>query len=252
MEQKIKKEHFTLFIDECGDPNLEKFDKTFPIFTLCGILVPERKMKWLENEMRKLKQELWGHDDVIFHSREIRNCSKQFVNLLETEVKNRFYARINEILSVEDIYVIICCCILKEPFVERFNTGEDVYGLSLKYLVDRAIFHIDDCTEGKAALRIIVERRNPNQNQALLSYYNGLRVKGTKWVASERLTDRIKSFTFVGKKDNVIGLQIADLIAYPISRHVLNPERPNPAFQIIAKNIYTFKGAKLGFKIIPH
>ena len=214
--------------------------------------MPERKMKWLENEMRKLKQELWGHDDVIFHSREIRNCSKQFVNLLETEVKNRFYARINEILSVEDIYVIICCCILKEPFVERFNTGEDVYGLSLKYLVERAIFHIDDCTEGKAALRIIVERRNPNQNQALLSYYNGLRVKGTKWVAAERLTDRIKSFTFVGKKDNVIGLQIADLIAYPISRHVLNPERPNPAFQIIAKNIYTFKGAKLGFKIIPH
>lgn len=86
----------------------------------------------------------------------------------------------------------------------------------------------------------------------LLKYYNGLRVKGTKWITAERLVDRVKSFTFEDKKQNIIGLQIADLIAYPISRHVLNPERPNPAFDVIAKNIYSYKGAKLGFKIIPH
>ena len=244
--------HYTLFIDECGDPNLEKFDKTFPLFTLCGILVHENKLTWLENEINSLKCELWDNQEVIFHSREIRNCSRNFANLLDIQTKNRFYTRINEILGAENIYVIVCCCILKEPFIERFNTGEDVYGLSLKYLIERAIFHIDDCTDGNAKLRIVVERRNPKQNKILLKYYNGLRVKGTKWITAERLINRIKKFSFADKKDNVIGLQIADLIAYPISRQVLNPERPNPAFQIIAKNIYTYKGARLGFKIIPH
>ena len=252
MGHDSKKEHFTLFIDECGDPNLEKFDKTFPIFTLCGVLISDKKLGYLENDVNCLKQDLWGNKDVIFHSREIRNCSKDFVNLLDKETKTCFYNRINEVLGAEDVYVIVCCCILKEPFIERFNTGEDVYGLSLKYLIERAIFHIDDCTDGNARLRIVVERRNPNQNQALLKYYNGLRVNGTKWITAERLTDRIKSFSFVGKKDNVIGLQIADLIAYPISRQILNPDRPNPAFQIVAKNIYTYKGAKLGLKIIPN
>ena len=252
MEQDNRKEHFTLFIDECGDPNLEKFDKTFPIFTLCGVLISDKKLVYLENEVNVLKKDLWGNKDVIFHSREIRNCSKDFVNLLDKDTKMRFYNKINEILGAEDVYVIVCCCILKEPFIERFNTGEDVYGLSLKYLIERAIFHIDDSTDGSARLRIVVERRNPNQNQALLKYYNGLRVKGTKWITAERLTDRIKSFSFVGKKDNVIGLQVADLIAYPISRQILNPDRPNPAFQIIDKNIYTYKGARLGLKIIPH
>ncbi|MBP3535330.1 MAG: DUF3800 domain-containing protein [Muribaculaceae bacterium] len=244
--------HYTLFIDECGDPNLEKFDKTFPLFTLCGILVHENKLTWLENEINSLKCELWDNQEVIFHSREIRNCSRNFANLLDIQTKNRFYTRINEILGAENIYVIVCCCILKEPFIERFNTGEDVYGLSLKYLIERAIFHIDDCTDGNAKLRIVVERRNPKQNKILLKYYNGLRVKGTKWITAERLINRIKKFSFADKKDNVIGLQIADLIAYPISRQVLNPECPNPAFQIIAKNIYTYKGARLGFKIIPH
>lgn len=249
---KDKKFYYTLFIDESGDPNLEKFDKTFPLFTLCGVLIPDKKLQWLEKEIKSLKRELWDSEDIIFHSREIRNCSKAFVNLLDSQIKGRFYSRINEILGKEDVYVIVCCCILKEPFVERFNTGEDVYGLSLKYLIERAIFHIDDCTEGKAKLRIIVERRNPKQNNMLLKYYNGLRVNGTKWITSERLVDRIKGFNFEYKRDNIIGLQVADLIAYPIGRQVLNPERHNPAFEIIAKNIYTYKGAKLGLKIIPH
>ncbi|MDE6269842.1 MAG: DUF3800 domain-containing protein [Muribaculaceae bacterium] len=248
----VKKEHFTLFIDECGDPNLEKFDKTFPLFTLCGVLVSDKKMDWLEKEINNLKLSIWGNKDIIFHSRDIRNCSKDFVNLLDERTKKQFYSGINQLLGAENVYVIVCCCILKEPFVERFNTGEDVYGLSLKYLIERAIFHIDDCVEGKARLRIVVERRNPNQNHTLLKYYNGLRIKGTKWITAERLVDRIKSFSFVGKKDNVVGLQVADLIAYPISRHILNPDRPNPAFQVVAKNIYTYKGARLGLKIIPH
>ncbi len=252
MEIEQKRKHYTLFIDECGDPNLERYDKTFPLFTLCGILVPSDKLKWLENEIKDLKRELWHDESVIFHSREIRNHSKSFVNLLEPDVKARFYERINDILGAENVYVIVCCCIMKEPFVERFNTGEDVYGLSLKYLIERAIFHMDDCENGNCKLSIVVERRNPNQNQMLLRYYNGLRVKGTKWITAERLTDRIKGFSFKYKTDNIIGLQVADLIAYPISRYVLNPERPNPAFQVIAKHIYTYKGARLGFKIIPH
>jgi hypothetical protein len=33
---------------------------------------------------------------------------------------------------------------------------------------------------------------------------------------------RKPSFKFCDKKDNVIGLQIADLTAYPLARHLLN------------------------------
>ncbi len=98
MDTLDKKIHYTLFIDESGDPNLEKFDKTFPLFTLCGVLIPDRKLKWLEEEIKSLKRELWDSEDIIFHSREIRNCSKSFINLLDNQIKERFYSRINEIL----------------------------------------------------------------------------------------------------------------------------------------------------------
>lgn len=69
MEIEQRRKHYTLFIDECGDPNLEKYDRTFPMFTLCGILVSSDKLKWLENEINGLKRELWQDESVIFHSR---------------------------------------------------------------------------------------------------------------------------------------------------------------------------------------
>ena len=55
---------------------------------------------------------------------------------------------------------------------------------------------------------------------------------------------------FVPKAANIIGLQIADLIAYPIACHIMWPERPNPAFDIIKGNIYVSDGKELGIKVI--
>lgn len=61
-----------------------------------------------------------------------------------------------------------------------------------------------------------------------------------------------RSNILLSEQYNVIGLQLADLIAYPITRHVLDPISPNPAYEIVRDKIYTYKGAVLGMKIIPH
>ena len=55
------------------------------------------------------------------------------------------------------------------------------------------------------------------------------------------------------KISNCLGLQLADLVARPIGRHVMNPEQPNRAFDII-KNKIDSKNGKLegyGLKIFP-
>lgn len=245
------KAKYYLFIDECGDHQLDKFNPNFPIFTLCGFLVPDDKLHELEESVKAFKREFFNDDNVIIHSRDIRKQEKAFSILQYTEVRQRFYDRINGILGQHDVYVIVCCSILKEPFIERFSRGEDVYGLSLKYLIERAIFCMDDHLEN-GTLDIYIERRGVKQDRSLLNYYNRLRSTGTKWVTAERLVDRLGRFIFSYKKDNIIGLQLADLIAYPITRHVLEPKSPNPAYDVISDKIYTYKGAVLGMKIIPH
>lgn len=250
LESQAKQKYY-LYIDECGDQNLENFNPEFPIFTLCGVLVSRESKKKLEAAFNALKQEFWGNEDVIIHSRDIRRCKNEFQVLLETEIKNRFYTRVNEILSQNEAYVVVACTILKEPFIRLFSKAEDVYGLSLSYLLERSIFCVDDNDED-AVIDVIFEKRGKNEDRNLTKFYNGLRVTGTKWVDAERLQRRIGAFTARSKKDNIVGLQIADLIAYPIARKVLNADAPNPAFDIIKPSIYSSNGALLGFKVIPH
>lgn len=63
-------------------------------------------------------------------------------------------------------------------------------------------------------------------------------------------TIRISFFTAV-TSENVIGLQVADLIAYPITRHVLNPDGVNLAYDVLKKNIYQVDGKMYGMKVFP-
>ena len=44
---KMTNTHYHLYIDECGDQNLNSFSPTFPIFTLCGVLVRDDKASLL-------------------------------------------------------------------------------------------------------------------------------------------------------------------------------------------------------------
>ena len=251
MSENSNNTKYYLYIDECGDQNLENFNPNFPVFTLCGVLVSRDNDRKLEKEFNELKMEFWGSKDIIIHSREIRRCKNEFINLLDPDTKNRFYERVNSILSQNDAYVVIACTILKEPFIRLFSNTEDVYGLSLSYLIERCIFCVDDKKES-ASIDIIFEKRGKIEDRTLTKFYNSLRVTGTKWVTPERLQKHIRGFTSRAKKDNIIGLQIADLIAYPIARNVLNPEKPNPSFEIIKSSIYSSKGTLLGFKVIPH
>lgn len=57
---------------------------------------------------------------------------------------------------------------------------------------------------------------------------------------------------FTLKKANSIGLQLADLIAYPLGRHVLKPHEENLAFKIIEQKFHKFPNyLQKGLKISP-
>jgi len=55
-------------------------------------------------------------------------------------------------------------------------------------------------------------------------------------------------------KENTIGLEIADLCAYPLARHILNPSEPYIPFKIIEDKIYCKNKGEYegwGLKIFP-
>lgn len=245
------KSKYNLYIDECGDHCLAAYDQNFPIFTLCGILVPVKMINSFQESINKLKIEFWGTTEVILHSRDIRKCEKHFQILFDNEVKQKFYTRVNELLAKSGIYVIVCCSVLKENCIAKHGVNADVYETALKYVLQRSIFCVDDINQNGGSINIIVEKRGKREDAALTAYFNKLRVTGMHYISPERFTNHIAHFGFSDKKDNIFGLQVADLIAYPISRHVLAPDKSNPAFDVIYPNIYKNGDKLLGLKIFP-
>lgn len=253
---KADKPKYYLFIDECGDHNLAKYDPGFPVFTLCGILVSRQNLNALNKAFEELKIEIFGTKNVVIHSVDIRKWRGPFSVLSDEALRTSFFEGIEKILRQNEAYVIVSCTILKEQLSKFCVRGEedDVYGLSLSYLFERSIFCVDNEIRGslRPEISIVVERRGKREDNKLLNYYNGLRNRGTKWVAADRLRTRISDFGFKNKKDNIIGLQIADLIAYPVTIHLLYPERNNPSYEAVKHNIFQDKGVLLGQKVIPH
>ena len=243
---------YYLYIDECGDHNLKNYDEQFPIFTLCGVIVCEDKREWLENEVHALKDEFWGNQYTILHSRDIRKCQRGFEILFDLEVKKRFYERVNRILGTAEVYTIVACAILKEPYIRNYGRLNDVYAQSLSFVLERAVFYLEGLHEEEIEMHTVVEMRGKKEDEKLRLFYNQLLDNGTYWVNTERLKKYAKSFTLLPKKANVIGLQVADLVAYPITRHILDPNEPNMAYEIIKNNIYTENLKQVGIKIIPH
>lgn len=242
-----------LFLDETGDHGLSFVDQNFPLFILAGCLFDDKELEKIEKETNDFKKEFFGTTEVILHSRSIRKCEGAFQILFDLEIKKKFYERLDKIIG-EANFTIISSGVNKERHIKKYGKGaRDPYALSLSFIIERLIFYLDK--KGvSTTVDIKIEKRGRTEDQQLLNQYNTILDKGTYYVSSERLRNKITNFKSFLKKDNIAGLQIVDLCAYPLARHILNPKEPYPPFEIIKSKIYcdnkgNFNG--YGLKIFP-
>src|SRR5690606_424575 len=131
---------YYLYIDESGDHGLVNLDVDFPVFLLCGILISEENYNLIRNKFNVIKGELWGNKEVIFHSRDIRKCNKEFQILFDLNLKKKFYEHINDIIRNSQ-YRIIASAINKTKYIKTYGKlSNDVYELALSFIIERAVF----------------------------------------------------------------------------------------------------------------
>ena len=148
-------------------------------------------------------------------------------------------------------------CYLGLPFTEHIKRygkwASNPYTLSLSFILEELPL-LNSSGTGNT-VQIYAEKRGRKEDSQLLSHFNSVLDSGTYYVSSVRLKKIIKSFRFHHKRENIIGLQIADLCAYPIARHILNPKEPYLPFEIIESKIYseikTGRKRGWGLKVFP-
>lgn len=251
VNQQDKKHHF--FLDETGDHGLTFIDENFPIFLLAGCLFEDSEYLKLSKEINKLKQGFFNTPEVILHSRDIRKCEGSFQILFDLEIKKRFYEQLNQIISDAE-FTIIAVAIDKKKHIEKYGkVADNPYAICLSYILERLIFCTDN-RNSSSTVSIVIEKRGKKEDQQLLAHYNGVIDRGTHHVIPDRFKQRIAEFSMVTKRDNNNGLQIADLCAYPVARHVLNSKEPYIPFKIIKCKLYCSSLGKVdgyGLKVFP-
>lgn len=70
-------------------------------------------------------------------------------------------------------------------------------------------------------------------------------------MGAERFQARQFQLEFIPKVANIVGTQLADLIAYPVARYALNPMQPNPAFALIEPKLCRRHGQRIGLAVYP-
>ena len=242
-------EKYYLFLDESGDHGLSNINKFFPVFLLCGVLFEANAYEKCRQEINEIKEKYWGDKEVIFHSSDIRRCRKEFQILLDTSLKGEFIKDINTLITGND-YKIIADGIQKEEFIKRYGKLSNVYELCLSFIIERTFFCLSAMPAQKN-LWIVIEQRGKKEDAKLLDYILKVIDRGTHFVTREQFKTLNIKIEFRQKKLNINGLQMADLIAYPVATYIMDKKRANPAFDILEPKFYRRGIIRYGLKTFP-
>jgi len=239
-----------VYLDEAGDHSLEIVDKEFPLFALSMFICEE--VIYNQNiipAINQLKMDYFGHESIIIHSRDIRKAQNDFGFLTDSQKREEFYNRLNRIMS-EAEYSLIVTVIRKQEHREKYGIHADnPYDLAMMFSLERLLPLLEERKQNKFFL--VAESRGKKEDDDLMLSFLRIVNDGTNYVNATRFKKIDFKLKFVPKMMNVVGSQLADLVAYPVARYVLNPNKPNPAYDIVKKKMYQGKGLICGLKIFP-
>ncbi len=238
-----------VYLDETGDHSLEKQDDNFPLFVLTMVVC---EIETYTNEIvpivYRLKFDYFGHEGVIIHSREIRKAQKDFSFLLNPNLRQPFYERINQIM-LNSKFELIVSVIKKQEHSRRYGkSAVNPYDLALEFSMERLLKLLEN--EKESSVCIVAEARGKREDAELEQSFLKIISYGTSFCSSERFKRINFQLRFIPKQMNIIGTQLADLVGYPIARNILNPNKENPAYQTICNKFYK-NGNTTGLKIFP-
>lgn len=245
--------NYHLFFDESGTSSLKNIDPNFPILVLTGLLISDESYEILKEKIAKLKEKYFPNKKVVLHRRDMRKYERGFEIFFDDSVKKSFYHDLNKVLSESD-YVLISSAIDKIKHIKQYGKlADDPYQIALTFVMERVIF--EKSVKDISSIKTTVESRGRKEDSVIVSRYNQLLYRGSYQVEAVRFRDLfVEDLSVVDKNYGEIGIEITDLCAYPIARHILHNSEPNIAYDIIKSKIRCGPRGQIqgyGVKVFP-
>lgn len=238
-----------MFLDESGDHSLVKIDNSYPMFVLAGCIFDLDYIEEMESMVNQIKIKHFGKTNLILRSYDIRKQKKDFVCLIDNNKRKSFFNDLDNLINNLK-FTVISAAINKTNLKNQYSDPSNPYNLCLQFILERATMFLGRSGE-KMMFRI--ESRESHNDQKLAEVYEEFRNTPQQYFSVEEMKSKLLDLSFNQKTQNVSGMQIADLVAYPIGKWVLDPSKDNLAFEIVKTKLHHKNGIFLncGLKIFP-
>jgi hypothetical protein len=239
---------YIAYFDESGDHGLQTIDAGFPVFVLCGCLFKiEHYLKRELSAFSAIKFAHFGHDAVVFHSRDIRKRIGPFQILANPAKRQEFMDHI-ALFFKNCSGVIVAAGIDKNRHVLQYKYPMNPYSVALLFCLERIYGYLHDGGVTGGSMTCVFEQRGKIEDDELAGQF-------TRICAGQNYWGELPfKMAFANKLANMPGLQIADLAAYPIARHIIAPDATNLAYDAIMPRIRKSPSGKMlgwGLKVFP-
>lgn len=254
---------YRMYVDEVGNSDLESSENPQHRFlSLTGVIFDLAYIRAVVfPEIEDLKSRYFDShpdDPIILHRKELLNARYPFSGLRNPEIQQRFDRELLAFLEKWE-YSVITVCMDKKNHKETYSVWKyDPYHYCLALLLERFTFFL----EKKDAMGdVMAESRGGKEDRRLKDSFARLWSEGTQYISNERFEAVLtsKELKVKPKKNNIAGLQIADLLAHPSRNEILFENKQtdrqsgpfgNQIINILSWKYYQNEGKVFGKKFI--
>lgn len=237
---------YTLYLDE--GKLVTKGEKSHNVYGIAGVIIVDSQTNEINNQLVKLKQQIFSKNDVILHATDLKHYNSKRVLK-----RNPDYAVLTKRKDVRAIFngigqiindycnvmgAVIDMTALKNNYTIRESSYTSYY-IGMKTIMENYTKFLYD---KKATGRIVLESRKTNTttlDKRIRKQYYKVMNHGTYRYSAIQLQERLIGITFIPKSANNNLLQIADFIPTPLLFNYLGIKQGKPnIYQEIRKNRY--------------
>jgi hypothetical protein len=245
---------YIVYVDESGDHGMKSIDGSYPVFVLAFCIFHKRHYaECVVPALESFKFKYFGHDQVVLHEHEIRKEKGPFRIFPTREAKIRFLDDLTAIVEASR-FIVASCVIEKKRLRDHAELEGNPYHIALGHCVMTLHDFLVEKGEGEVTTHVVVEQRGSKEDKEL-------ELEFRRFCSGNNPRGSVLPFEiiFADKKAMSAGLQLADLLARPIGLHVLRPEQPNRAFDVLKGKFFCDGGRRnagggfdgYGLKLVP-
>ena len=239
---KPRPPRYRLYIDESGDHTYNKLTEISHRFlALLGVWFKQGDdYNAFANDLEQFKESLFGQrpdNPVVLHRSDIINRKGAFGILCDEEKRNRFDTGLLEIIS-RARFKIICVVLDKQSHQSEYVYPFHPYHYCLATMVER---YSGWLLYKNVVGDVMAESRGGEEDLQLKQAYRRVYESGSVHFGHDKHQRALtsKDIKIQPKRANIAGLQLADVLAYPLKQALLVEKGivPDPG-EVFGKQVY--------------